>query len=83
MLFASDEAVTIAQHETRRRAVDFKSEQERREFVDDQRELRLHQRMRLFAWLLFIAPVLATAIVTLISLLLPWIVGRIMQGRVG
>jgi hypothetical protein len=70
-LFAGEDDLLAAQRDTRRRAAEFAKptpEQERREFIDDQRELRMQARVRQFSFLLFVLPAIFSALALILSI---------------
>lgn len=65
MLFASDDDLRRAQIASARipKGAVLSLEEQRREAMEADRELREHRRWREFAWLLFIAPIWAGLII--------------------
>lgn len=82
MLFTSDEGLRELQRKAVRDAArttntrDVSPEEQRREAIEADRELREHQRWRQFAFLLFIAPI----IVWLVMAIASWIVWHFALG---
>lgn len=79
MLFASDFVLCDTQRTSARIPTGMKlsPEEQRRESMEADREMREHQRWRQFAWLLFVAPILAGVFVALAQ----WLVMKFMAAR--